>query len=116
MLSMRYGQKNKYRSPDRKGVVLLVTDKTGKMLSLFLASAMLITTGAGCSNRSSCVDQNQDGYCDNGSGSSGGSSSYYRGRGGTIGGNDGSTPRSSGGITSGSAAKGGIGSSGSSSS
>lgn len=85
--------------------------KTHKMVTLFVATALVV--GTGCSNtaaNSNCIDQNGDGYCDNGGGSSS-SSGYYRGSSGTSG-----TVSGSSGISKGSSSHGGIGSSSSSSS
>lgn len=80
--------------------------KTHKMVTLFVASALVAATG--CSNtaaNSNCVDQNNDGYCDNGGGSSS-SNGYYRGSSGKSG-----TVSGSSGISQGSSSYGGIGSS-----
>ncbi|NOU95195.1 hypothetical protein GC093_18490 [Paenibacillus sp. LMG 31456] len=92
--------------------------KTHHIVTLFVAAALVAAPG--CSNtpaNSNCVDQNNDGYCDNGSGSS---SSRYYGSSGTSGGaasSTSSTPSDgSSGISKGSSAHGGIGSSGGSSS
>ncbi|CAG7603640.1 hypothetical protein PAESOLCIP111_00617 [Paenibacillus solanacearum] len=79
-----------------------------KAVKLFLASALILGSSAGCSSNKDCVDQNQDGYCDNGSGRSGSSAGYYGSGGGS------SKSGSSSGVSSGS--HGGIGSSGISSS
>jgi hypothetical protein len=82
---------------------------TGRVVKLFVASALLLSGAAGCSNKQDCIDQNRDGYCDNGSGGSGGArSGYYGSSGGS------SKSGTSSGISPGS--HGGIGSSGSSSS
>ncbi|GIO09098.1 hypothetical protein J31TS6_51260 [Brevibacillus reuszeri] len=83
--------------------------KSAKVVGLFVAAALTVS---GCSSGANgydddCYDSNNDGYCDDG-GSRGGSSSTYVGSGGSK------YNSNSSGITSGS--KGGIGSSGSSSS
>ncbi|WP_373429986.1 hypothetical protein [Paenibacillus sp. GD4] len=83
-----------------------IAGRTRKVMSLFVATALMLGTTA-CSDRD-CVDNNRDGYCDSTGGSSSGG--YYGGTGSSYG----SKSKSSSGITSGS--KGGIGSSGSSSS
>lgn len=79
--------------------------RTRKVVSLFVASALVLGSTAGCANNGSCTDRNQDGYCDDGSG---GYSSYR-------GGSSGKVNSGTGDVTSG-ISKGGIGSSGSSSS
>lgn len=87
--------------------------KTHKLVTLFVATALVAATG--CSNSAAnlnCVDQNNDGYCDNGSGSTS-SSGYYRG--GSSSGKSGTVSGSSG-ISQGSSSHGGIGSSSGSSS
>ncbi|TVY08815.1 hypothetical protein FPZ49_17070 [Paenibacillus cremeus] len=85
------------------------TLSTPKMLKLFVASTLLLGA-TGCSgSQSNCVDQNNDGYCDNGSGSSSGGRAYFNSSG-----SSGKSGTSTGGISSGS--HGGLGSSGSSSS
>ncbi|WP_141333701.1 MULTISPECIES: hypothetical protein [unclassified Paenibacillus] len=82
----------------------LTKSRTRKVVSLFVASALVIGGAAGCSSNGSCTDRNQDGYCDDGSG--GHSSGYY-------GGSSGKVKSGTSGATSG-ISKGGIGSSGSS--
>jgi len=82
--------------------------KSAKVVGLFVAAALTVS---GCSSGANgydddCYDSNNDGYCDDGGG--GGSSSTYVGSGGSK------YKSNASGITSGS--KGGIGSSGSSSS
>ncbi|CAG7623090.1 hypothetical protein ACFQI7_04605 [Paenibacillus allorhizosphaerae] len=81
---------------------------TRKAVKLFLASTLILGSAAGCSSNKDCIDQNQDGYCDNGGGRSGSGSGYYGSGGGS------SKSGSSTGVSSGS--HGGIGSSGISSS
>lgn len=79
--------------------------RTKKLLSLFMATA-LVTATAGCSSDDRCYDQNNDGYCDDdGSAHSG---VYTSGNGGKK------LFQRKNGISS--ASKGGIGSSGWSSS
>lgn len=98
--------------------------KTRALVTLFLSAALVVGT-AGCGNSSSnrdCRDDNQDGYCDDGSG--GRSMYYYGGSGGssartgsgtvTDGGSSSVSGKSSNGVSSGS--HGGIGSSSGSSS
>ncbi|WP_028550372.1 hypothetical protein [Paenibacillus sp. UNC451MF] len=85
--------------------------RTHKLVTLFVAASLIAATG--CSNtsaNSNCVDQNNDGYCDNGSGSGSTSRGYYGGSSGKSVTSDGSS------ISQGSSSHGGIGSSGSSSS
>jgi len=60
--------------------------KTNKLVTLFVATALVAATG--CSNtaaNSNCIDQNRDGYCDNGGGGGGSSGAYYGGSSGTSG-------------------------------
>ncbi|NHN33415.1 hypothetical protein [Paenibacillus agricola] len=86
-----------------------------KLVTLFVAAALVAAPG--CTNRaanSNCVDANQDGYCDNGSGSR--SSYFYGGGNSGVGTNNGSTNDSSPGISKGSTPHGGVGSSSGSSS
>ncbi|MCZ8520178.1 MULTISPECIES: hypothetical protein [Paenibacillus] len=84
--------------------------RTHRMVKLFVASTLVLGGAAGCSNSRDCVDNNRDGYCDDGgSGGSSGTSHYYGSSGGSKASN--STSGSSSGIS-----KGGIGSSGHSSS
>lgn len=83
--------------------------RTHRMVKLFVASTLVLGGAAGCSDSRDCVDNNRDGYCDDGGGGSSSSSHYYYG----------SSKASSSGTVSGSSSgisKGGIGSSGSSSS
>ncbi|MBN6187166.1 hypothetical protein JQN58_09220 [Aneurinibacillus sp. BA2021] len=78
-----------------------------KMLGLFMAAA-LVTATAGCSSSDECYDDDNDGYCDDdGSAHSG---SYVRGSGGQK------LFQKKSGVSSASKSKGGIGSSGWSSS
>ncbi|MFT9849226.1 hypothetical protein [Aneurinibacillus sp. REN35] len=78
-----------------------------KVMSLFMATA-LVTATAGCSSSDECYDNDNDGYCDDdGSAHSG---SYVRGSSGQK------LFQKKTGISSGSKSKGGIGSSGWSSS
>ncbi|MCZ8512487.1 hypothetical protein O9H85_08575 [Paenibacillus filicis] len=86
--------------------------RTQRAVSLFMAAA-LVLGGSGCSSESNCTDRNRDGYCDNGSGSSGSGSGFYKGGGSDIGSGKSSAGDSSG-ISQGS--HGGIGGGGSSSS
>ncbi|AEI44405.1 hypothetical protein [Paenibacillus mucilaginosus] len=86
--------------------------RTRRMVKLFVASTLVLGGAAGCSDSRDCVDNNRDGYCDDGGGGSSSSSHYYYG-------SSGSSKASSSGTVSGSSSgisKGGIGSSGSSSS
>ncbi|AFH64298.1 hypothetical protein ACVNS2_26815 [Paenibacillus caseinilyticus] len=86
--------------------------RTHRMVKLFVASTLVLGGAAGCSDSRDCVDNNRDGYCDDGGGGSSSSSHYYYG-------SSGSSKASSSGTVSGSSSgisKGGIGSSGSSSS
>ncbi|WP_281887752.1 hypothetical protein [Paenibacillus sp. YYML68] len=84
-------------------------DRGRKLVSLFVASALVLGGTAGCSDDRDCIDRDRDGYCDG----SGGRSGYYYG---------GGSSSSSGKIKSGTSSptsgvsKGGIGGSGSSSS
>ncbi|WP_159887051.1 hypothetical protein [Paenibacillus puerhi] len=84
--------------------------RTHRMLSLFVATALVAAGTAGCSDNK-CVDRNKDGYCDDGGG---GRSGYYGGGSGGSSGNQLKNGASTG--TSSGISKGGIGSSGSSSS
>ncbi|WP_426447198.1 hypothetical protein ACP26L_24485 [Paenibacillus sp. S-38] len=87
--------------------------RTRRMVKLFVASTLVLGGAAGCSDSRDCVDNNRDGYCDDGGGGGSSSSSHY------YYGSSGSSKASSSGTVSGSSSgisKGGIGSSGSSSS
>ncbi|MEK8131979.1 hypothetical protein WMW72_29130 [Paenibacillus filicis] len=84
--------------------------RTKRLLSLFVASALVAAGTAGCADNN-CIDRNQDGYCDNGGG--GRSGTYYGG--GSSGSGSKLNSGDTGGVSSG-ISKGGIGSSGSSSS
>ncbi|MDO3680826.1 hypothetical protein [Paenibacillus ehimensis] len=82
------------------------SSRTRKLVALFVASTLVLGGTAGCSD-SKCTDRNGDGYCDDSSGGSSGGH-YYGGSGSKS---SSKVSGSSSGIS-----KGGIGSSGSSSS
>ncbi|MEF3305277.1 hypothetical protein [Paenibacillus sp. GYB003] len=96
--------------------------KTRKLVSLFVASALVVAPGCGSRQVSAgeCWDRNNDGYCDDDGSSVGSSYHYVNGsrvytRSG-VKSSDGSSYKASSGVSTGTASKGGIGSSSGSSS